>query len=196
MSTQQKSVLLIAGEISGDMHAANLVRAFKKHRSDVHFFGVGGDALKGEGMEVLYDVKDMAVMGLNEVVQRYGFFKKTFKELLGLVEERKPDAVILVDYAEFNLRFAAAAHEMGTKVIYYVCPQVWAWRKRRIGEITRCVDKLITIFPFEEDVFDGTGLDVSFAGPPACRRSRGGPRRAKCFAAVGRCFGRGAAAGE
>ena len=161
-----KSVLLIAGEVSGDMHAAGLVREVLKKNPQIHFFGVGGDELRATGMEILFDVRDMAVMGLVEVVRRYGFFKKVFAELLRLAQERKPDAVVLVDYPGFNLRFAEKVRALGIKVVYYVCPQVWAWHRSRIPKMARIVDRLIVIFPFEPAVFKQTALKVDFVGHP------------------------------
>lgn len=161
-----KSVLLIAGEVSGDMHAAGLVRAVRKKNPGVHFFGIGGDELRAAGMEIKVDARDMAVMGLAEVVRHYGFFKRVFASMLDLARTRKPDAVVLVDYPGFNLRFAAKAREMGLKVVYYVCPQVWAWHRSRIPKMARIVNRLIVIFPFEPDVFRNTGLKVDFVGHP------------------------------
>lgn len=161
-----RSVLLIAGEVSGDMHAAGLVRAVKKKNPDVQFFGIGGDELRAAGMEIVVDAREMAVMGLAEVIRHYGFFKTVFAEMIELVRVRKPDAVVLVDYPGFNLRFAEKAHEMGIKVVYYVCPQVWAWHRSRIRKMAQIVDRLIVIFPFEVDVFKGTGLRVDFVGHP------------------------------
>ena len=164
--TASKSVLLIAGEVSGDMLAAGLVRAVRKKNPDVHFFGIGGDELRAAGMEIVVDSRSMAVMGLAEVVKRYGFFKRVFAEMTELARTRKPDAVLLVDYPGFNLRFAAKARELGIKVVYYVCPQVWAWHRSRIGKMARIVNRLIVIFPFEPAVFKDTALKVDFVGHP------------------------------
>jgi lipid-A-disaccharide synthase len=164
--TAGKSVLLIAGEVSGDMHAAGLVRAVKKRNPDVHFFGIGGDELRAAGMEIVVDARDMAVLGLTEVIRRYGFFKRVFADMIELARVRKPDAVLLVDYPGFNLRFAEKAREMGIKVVYYICPQVWAWHRSRIPKMARIVNRLIVIFPFEPAVFEDTPLKVDFVGHP------------------------------
>ena len=161
-----RSVLVVAGEISGDMHAAQVVRALRSRDPELSFFGVGGDELRAAGMEIIHDVREMAVMGLAEVLRRYGFFRRVFREMVELARTRRPDAVILVDYPGFNLRFAAELKRMGIKVIYYVCPQVWAWHRSRIQLMARIVDRLIVIFPFEVDVFEGTGLKVDFVGHP------------------------------
>jgi lipid-A-disaccharide synthase len=164
--TRPPEVMIIAGEVSGDMHAALLVRALKQTRPDIKVYGVGGPQLRAAGVETLYDVGDMAVMGFTEVVRRLSFFRRVFHHLLGVARERQPDAIILVDYPGFNLRFAARTHAMGLKVIYYICPQVWAWNRRRIPHMAKIVDRLLAIFPFEKAVFASTSLKVDFVGHP------------------------------
>lgn len=175
------SIMLIAGEVSGDMQAACLVRALRRRRPDLRFFGIGGGELRRAGMETLYDVREMAVLGLSEVLRRYFFFRRVFHAMLTVARERRPAAVILVDYPGFNLRFAARAHARGLKTIYYICPQVWAWHRGRIPHMARIVDRLIAIFPFEARVFEGTALPVSFVGHPlvtAARAALAEPRAA------------------
>ena len=161
-----KSVLIIAGEISGDMHAAALVAAARARDPSIRFFGIGGDRLRAQGVELLYEVKDMAVLGLWEVLKRYGFFKSVMQHMLRVAAERKPDAVLLVDYPGFNLRFAKAMKKAGIPVVYYVCPQVWAWHRSRIPAMARTINRLLAIFPFEPAVFEGTGLRVDYVGHP------------------------------
>ena len=158
--------MIITGEISGDLHAAALVRAVQKRSKTIDFFGIGGEMLEKAGMEICLNTRDMAVLGLSEVLQKYFFFRKTFRDMINLMRERKPDAVLLVDYPGFNLPLAARAHKLGLKVIYYICPQVWAWNRGRIPAMAKNVDRLISIFPFEADVFKGTKLKVSFVGHP------------------------------
>ncbi|MFH1969030.1 MAG: lipid-A-disaccharide synthase [Verrucomicrobiota bacterium] len=160
------SIMIIAGEISGDMHAAALVRAMRRRRPDIECFGIGGEDLRAAGMEIHYDIRDMAVLGLTEVLFRFRFFKGVFNEMLALARKRRPDAILLVDYPGFNLRFAARAHALGFKVLYYICPQVWAWNRGRISRMARVVDRLLAIFPFEVDVFKDSGLRVDFVGHP------------------------------
>jgi lipid-A-disaccharide synthase len=160
------SILVVAGEISGDMHAAGLVRALRARRPDLRFFGIGGDELRAEGVEILYDARDMAVTGFAEVVRRFPFFRRVFFELLEAARRRRPDMVLLVDYPGFNLRFAEQAHRLGLRVVYYVCPQVWAWHRSRIPRMARSIDRMITIFPFEPACFAGSGLRTDFAGHP------------------------------
>ncbi|MBN1672372.1 MAG: lipid-A-disaccharide synthase [Kiritimatiellae bacterium] len=166
MTTKRVSIMLIAGEISGDMHAAKLVRAIQDRAPDTRFFGIGGDELAKTGMDILYHVREMAVMGLSEVLRKYRFFTRVLGEMEALAMRQRPDAVILVDYPGFNLRLARTAHPARIKVIYYICPQVWAWNRGRIPQMARAIDRLITIFPFEPDVFKDTGLKVDFVGHP------------------------------
>ncbi len=165
-------ILLIAGEVSGDMRAAELVRALRKLHPDVEIFGIGGDNLRAAGMEIVYDVRDTAVLGLFEVLRRYRFLRRMFNDLLRLARTRQPDLALLVDYPGFNLRFARRAHALDLRVVYYICPQVWAWHRARIPEMARNVDRLLTIFPFEPAVFAGTPLRVEFVGHPLVDETR------------------------
>ncbi|MFO7534952.1 MAG: lipid-A-disaccharide synthase [Kiritimatiellia bacterium] len=161
-----RTLMIIAGEVSGDMLAAGLVRALKKRDPDLRFFGIGGDALRAEGVEVVQDNAAMAVMGFTEVIVRIDFFQRVFERMTELAASRKPAAVILVDYPGFNLRFAGRAHALGLPVIYYVCPQVWAWNRRRVPKMARTVNRLLTIFPFEKEMLSGSGMAVDFVGHP------------------------------
>jgi len=173
-----RSVLVIAGEISGDQRAAELVRAIQARQPGVRFWGIGGDDLRAAGMEIVYDTHAMAVMGVGEVLRRYGFFRRVFADLVTQARARRPDAVLLVDYPGFNLRFAAEMRKLGLKVLYYICPQVWAWHRARIPRMARLVDRLLAIFPFEPQVFAGTGLKVDFVGHPlvdAAQAARAAP---------------------
>ena len=162
-----KRVMIVAGEQSGDQHAARLVRDLRAARGDdVEFFGIGGDALRREGVRTVVDSQDMAVVGFFEVLARYPFFRRVFKRMARLLAEEKPDALLLVDYPGFNLRLAAKAHALGIPVLYYVSPQVWAWHRSRIPKMARILDLLMVIFPFEVDVFKNTGLKTVFVGHP------------------------------
>ncbi|NCD21453.1 MAG: lipid-A-disaccharide synthase [Spartobacteria bacterium] len=161
-----KKVMVVAGEVSGDQHAARLVRDLRAARQDVEFFGIGGDALRREGVRTVVDARDMAVVGFLEVLARYPFFRRTFQRMTDLLAAEKPDALLLVDYPGFNLRLAEKAHDMGIPVYYYVSPQVWAWHRSRIPKMAKIIDLLMVIFPFEVDVFKGTGLRTVFVGHP------------------------------
>ena len=161
-----KKVMVIAGEVSGDQHAARLVRDLRAARADVEWFGIGGDALRAAGVRTMVDARDMAVVGFFEVAARYPFFRDVFARMVDLLETEKPDALLLVDYPGFNLRLAEVAHELGVKVFYYISPQVWAWHKSRIPKMAKIIDLLMVIFPFEVEVFKGTGLKTVFTGHP------------------------------
>lgn len=159
-------IMIVAGEVSGDMHAAGLVRELKLHFPDARVYGIGGERLRALGVETFLDIKDMAVMGFTEVIKRLPFFRKAFRQTLATALEKRPDAVILVDYPGFNLRLSARTHAAGLKTYYYICPQVWAWNRRRIPRMASIVDILLAIFPFEKAVFAGTPLRVEFVGHP------------------------------
>jgi len=159
-------IMIIAGEVSGDMRAAELVEAANAITPGLRWFGIGGPAMRAAGVETRHDVKDMAVIGFAEVIKRYPFFKRVFNEMLAWTTEEKPDLAVFVDYPGFNLRLAEKLHARGIKTLYYICPQVWAWHRSRIPQMARYLDHLITIFPFEAEHFAGTGLPVTFAGHP------------------------------
>ena len=161
-----KRLMIVAGEVSGDQHAARLVRDLRAARGDVEIFGIGGDALRREGVRTLVDARDMAVLGFFEVLARYPFFRRVFNQMTALLSAEKPDALLLVDYPGFNLRLAAKAHELGIPVLYYISPQVWAWHKSRIPKMAKILDLLMVIFPFEVEVFKDTGLKTVFVGHP------------------------------
>jgi lipid-A-disaccharide synthase len=173
-----KKVMIVAGEVSGDQHAARLVRELRAVRQDVEFFGIGGDALRREGVRTVVDAREMAVVGFFEVLARYPFFRRVFAQMTERLAQEKPDALLLVDYPGFNLRLAEVAHGRGIPVFYYISPQVWAWHKSRIPKMARILDLLMVIFPFEVDVFQGTGLKTVFVGHPlvaSVRRTRAQP---------------------
>ena len=161
-----KKVMIVAGEMSGDLHAARLIRDLRAVRSDVEFFGIGGDAMREEGVRIEVDAHEMAVLGFFEVLMRYFFFRRVFARMVAMLKTEKPDALLLVDYPGFNLRLAEKAHAHGIPVLYYISPQVWAWHKSRIPAMAKILDLLMVIFPFEVDVFKGTGLKTVFVGHP------------------------------
>jgi len=164
--SEAPSLLVIAGEVSGDMHAARAIGALTRRHPGLHVWGFGGDRLRAEGVELLHDVRDLSVLGLVEVLKRFGFFRRAFHEVLDEVERRRPGAALLIDYPGFNLRLAAQLKKRNIKVIYYVCPQVWAWHRSRIPRMARIIDRLLVIFPFEVAIFSATGMAVEFAGHP------------------------------
>jgi len=167
--TKQKRITkyyIIAGEASGDLHASNLIAELRKKDPNAEFRGFGGDLMQKQGMELVRHYRTMAYMGfvevavnLRKVLNNINFCKKD-------IEEYQPDALILVDYPGFNLRIAEFAHKKGLKVFYYVSPQVWAWKRRRVQQIRKSVDKMLVILPFEEDFYKRYGVDVTYVGNP------------------------------
>jgi lipid-A-disaccharide synthase len=160
-------LLVSCGEPSGDLYAADLVRELRQRvGSPLDVFGLGGERLEAQGARLLGHVRDLAVVGLWEVVSHLPRFRRIFRGLLAAVDETPPDLAVLVDYPDFNLRLAKALHRRGVPVVYYVSPQVWAWRRHRLAEIRRHVAHMIVIFPFEKKVYDDAGVPVTFVGHP------------------------------
>jgi len=167
-----RSVMVVAGETSGDMHAARIIGAVHERDPDIEFWGIGGDAMEERGVRLEEHVRDMDALGISEVLRKYFYFRRVFKRMLALARERRPDAILLVDYPGFNLRLARAVKREGFKVVYYVCPQVWAWHRSRIAKMARIIDRLLVIFPFEKELFDETGMSVDFVGHPLVDTAR------------------------
>jgi len=165
MNSTLRTCMIIAGETSGDKHAALLVEHIKK-REDVRVIGIGGDKMKAAGVELLHHVKEMSVMGFSEIIWKIPLFRKVRRDLLRAIHHSSPSAVILVDYPGFNLRFARLAKKNGLKVIYFISPQIWAWGKRRIKKIRRTVDLMLTIFKFEEEIYRAENVEAHFVGHP------------------------------
>jgi len=157
---------LIAGEASGDLHGSLLVRELKKLHSDLELYGLGGSAMEKEGVQIFFDLPSIAALGLGDVLRQYFQFRKIFYETLHRVlNEIKPDLLILIDYPGFNIRFAKKINRR-IPVLYYISPQVWAWGRRRIKTIARIVDRMLVFLPFEVAVYKGTGIDCHFVGHP------------------------------
>ncbi len=158
--------MILAGEVSGDTHAAHLVSELKKRMPQATFIGMGGPLMEKEGVRLFYTLKDLAVLGLIEVLKKYFHFRRIFNHLASILKTEKPDLLILVDYPGFNVRFAKVANKNKVPVLYYISPQVWAWAKWRRYVIARRVQKMLVVFPFEKDFYRATGLDVEYVGHP------------------------------
>lgn len=163
---QKHSVLIIAGEASGDSHGAELVEALKAQNQDISFFGIGGDKMKAAGVGLSRHASEMAFLGFFEVIKHLPFILRVFREMKDLLVHRKPDLVLLVDYPGFNLRFAKIARKHSVPVFYYISPQIWAWNAKRINSIRRYVNHMMVIFPFEEELYRNAGVPVTFVGHP------------------------------
>lgn len=166
MFPECQNILVVAGEASGDMHAAALIRELKRTNPNYRYYGVGGEKLRAEGVELYADSAAMAVIGLTEVFLKLPFIIKVMRRLTRSFEEKKPVAVILIDYPDFNLVLARKAHAAGIKVFYYISPQIWAWRKGRVKTMRRIVDKMAVILPFEALIYRSAGVDAEYVGHP------------------------------
>ena len=160
-------VMIVASEASGDIHGAKVIKAVQELSPGTTFLGVGGHRMSAAGCEILIPAEDLAVMGLIEVVGHLPVIWRSLQKLKNvLYSDMRPDALILIDSPEFNLRLAKYAKHAGVPVLYYVSPQVWAWRKGRVRTIAGVVDKLAAIFPFEPELYRGLDIDVRYVGHP------------------------------
>ena len=157
---------IISGEASGDMHAANLVASLKKKDENAEIRAWGGDKLKEQGATIVKHIKELAFMGFSEVIVNLPTILKNISFCKKDILDFQPDALILVDYPAFNFRIAKFAKQNGVKVFYYISPQIWAWKKSRINQIRKDVDKMFVILPFEKDYYNSNNFEVDFVGHP------------------------------
>ncbi len=162
----KKSAMIVAGEASGDIYGAHLVLAIKKLTPDIGFFGLGGPEMEKVGVRIMYQLSAMAVVGMTEVIPRIRYIFRALRELKMILTVSPPDLLILIDYPGFNLNLARKAHSLGIPVLYYITPQVWAWRERRVRKIAKRVDRVAVILPFEKDFYRRFGLTVEYVGHP------------------------------
>jgi lipid-A-disaccharide synthase len=158
--------LLSAGEASGDTYGAQLIDALREVAPSSTFFGMGGEKMRVSGAELLVHANEVAVVGLVEVLTHLPGIRRRFKHLVAEAARRKPDAAILIDFPDFNLRLARELHRLGIPVFYFVSPQIWAWRTGRVKQIKKYVRKMIVIFPFEQEFYARHGVEVSYVGHP------------------------------
>ncbi len=161
-----KRVMIVAGEASGDIYGAGLVRAVHAADPAFSFFGIGGLRMREAGCETLVDSADMAVVGLVEVLKHFDVIAAAFLTLKRILQDEPPALLILIDYPGFNLRLAKVAKRAGVQVLYYISPQIWAWRQGRVKKIKRLVDHMAVILPFEAGFYEQAGVPVSFVGHP------------------------------
>ncbi|MEW6387307.1 MAG: lipid-A-disaccharide synthase, partial [Thermodesulfobacteriota bacterium] len=159
-------ILIVAGEASGDAHAAGLVAALRERLPIARFVGVGGEALASQGVEILCHASELAVVGLSEVVGRLPAVWRALRTIGKVLKTRRPGLVILVDFPDFNFWVARLARWYRVPVMYYISPQVWAWRSYRVRTLARLVDRLVVIFPFEAEFYRQKGVPVDFVGHP------------------------------
>jgi lipid-A-disaccharide synthase len=159
-------LLIIAGEESGDLHASNLCKALQQLNPEIQLIGLGGQRMQDAGVMLLHNLVERAVVGFWEPIKQLGYFNKLMSETEQWVALEKPDAIILVDYPGFNLRFAARIKKYQVPILYYISPQVWAWGKGRVKKISKLIDKMLVIFPFEQSIYTPYGLTAEFIGHP------------------------------
>jgi lipid-A-disaccharide synthase len=159
-------ILISAGEASGEMYGAQLMDALHRRNPAIEFFGVGGAAMRAAGCDTVVDSKDLAVVGISEILSHLPKIWSLFHKLVAESDKRKPDLAIVIDSPAFNWRVARQMHKRGIPVVYYVCPQFWAWRQGRVRLLRKYITKALVIFPFEEKFYRDRGVDTQFVGHP------------------------------
>lgn len=173
-------IMIVAGEASGDLHGGSLCRSIRRMAPAVELFGLGGDDMENAGVELIHHMGKLAVVGITEVVRHLGDVWTALATLTDAVLERHIDAVVLIDYPDFNLTLARRLRKRipDVPIVYYISPQVWAWRAGRVNKIARLVDRMLVILPFEKELYESTGLAVDFVGHPLLDVARHGDDRA------------------
>ncbi len=159
-------VFLCAGENSSDQHGAHVIEELLKLDPSVQCIGLGGPRMERAGMELRYNLAETSLLGFVEVIKSIGMIRRLFKETVAYFEQARPDVVVLIDYPGFNLRLAERAHGLGIPVLYYIGPQVWAWRRGRVRVVKKFVDKMLVILPFEPKIYEEAGVPCAYVGHP------------------------------
>jgi lipid-A-disaccharide synthase len=159
-------IMMVSGEASGDLHGASVAKELKDLQPDIRIYGVGGQAMTAAGVDILYDIKELGVVGFVEVVKKYPHLLGVFNKLVEVLKTDRPDVLVLIDYPGFNMRLARAAKDLGIKVVYYINPSAWAWARGRAKKIAETVERVAAIFPFEAEVYTEAGANVTFVGHP------------------------------
>jgi lipid-A-disaccharide synthase len=166
LSPRKKDILIVAGEASGDLHGARVAESLRRMDPAVRVWAMGGELLRRAGAEIVVDSSRLAVVGISEVLGRFGGLARAYRDLKGRIRRGEIGLLILIDFPDFNLRLARVAREASTPVLYYISPQVWAWRSGRTKVIARRVDRMAVIFPFEIPLYREAGLEAEFVGHP------------------------------
>lgn len=166
MTANPRELLVVAGEASGDLHGARLLSELRRRVPDLAAFGLGGDEMRAAGLQAVAHSKEISVVGITEALKILPRARQIFADLLREVERRRPALAVLIDFPEFNLRLAKELKARGLEIVYYISPQVWAWRRGRVKSIARLVDRMLVLFPFEVDFYRGHGVDVVHVGHP------------------------------
>lgn len=162
----QKTIMIVAGEASGDLHGAGLVRAMQQRHPSLSYLGIGGVEMERAGVELVSDIDKLAVMGLSEIFATLKDIIAAFGLLKTALRQQQPALLILIDFAEFNLRLAKHARKLGIPVLYYITPKVWVWRKKRVKKLAKLVDRAAVILPFEEEYLQQRGVKAQYVGNP------------------------------
>ena len=165
-TSRKYTFMIVAGEASGDLHGSALVREMKKLNPHISFIGIGGDNMEKEGVDLLYHINEMGVLGFGDVIKRFPFLQRVFHHIVAVMKDMRPDLIILIDYPGMNFKFAKAAQRLSVPVFYYIAPQVWAWGTGRLKKMSSLIDKMAVILPFEQDLFTSAGIDAQFVGHP------------------------------
>jgi lipid-A-disaccharide synthase len=161
-----KKLFIVAGDPSGDLHGANLVNALREISSQIEISGLGGERMERAGVRLLDKLTELAIVGFSEAINNILALRQIYRKTEEFLRKEKPDIIVLIDYPGFNLRLASLAKRLKIPLIYYIGPQIWAWRHGRIKGIAELVNKMLVIFPFEEETYRKAGVDVSFVGHP------------------------------
>ncbi len=167
---QIKKVLIIAGEESGDIYAAEIAKNLKIIYPNIGIYGIGGENLKNQGVDLIEHIKNLSFLGFVEVLKHIPDVYKILSKIKEFLTKKKPDFVILIDFPDFNFKVAKFAKKIGIKVYYFISPQIWAWRRGRVKFIKKYIDKMFVIFPFEEDFYKSFGISAKFVGHPLAKK--------------------------
>jgi lipid-A-disaccharide synthase len=177
--------MIVAGERSGELYGAELARALRERLHDAELFGCGGEAMRRAGVDTVVDAHQLTMMGITEVIGGLPRAYRAFHALLAEVDKRRPQLVVLIDFPDFNLRLARQLKKRGIGVVYFVSPQVWAWRRRRLKQLKARIDKMLCIFDFEEAIYRQAGIPVEYVGHPLVDLARPRLTREQFFAELG-----------
>ena len=170
MEATNSKLMIITGEVSGDLIGSALIKELKSLKPHLNIVGIGGDNMRKEGMEIIYHSDQMAFLGFVEVLKHLPFIRKVQRKLIDIIEDEKIRCIVLIDYPGFNLSIAKKLKPLGVKIVYYVSPQIWAWAKGRIKKVKKFVDKMLVVFPFEVEFYGKDNIDVQYVGHPLVER--------------------------
>jgi len=180
-NTNSPNLMIVTGEASGDLHGAHVIREIKKLLPNIYCFGIGGSQMQQAGVDIHTNVSELSVVGLVEVLKHYPRLRKLLNSTKNTLKQKKPDLLILIDSPDFNLPLAKTAKQHGVKVLYYISPQIWAWRKNRINLIKKYVDMMAVVFPFEEKFYREANVPVEYVGHPLTKDAHANTTRQQFF---------------